>query len=151
MTDLAGKLLAIGMAVFIMLEMYSFAIIADEVESKKMIGNEVEMFIDEVTDSRIITEDMLADLYLAVSGQGFIVDVNVSRAVRVVDPDPKKPGTDATIISFIYSENTKQFNQGDKVKVTVNSIGYTGVHKFVHSTVGILLPNLELSRAGRVR
>lgn len=121
----------------------------DEYTSRRSIVNEVTNFIDKVTDSKTLTDDMLEDFYLGVSSYGPLVDVTVTRMVKEVNPDPLNPGE--TFTAYVVSDNIYEWNQGDFIKVDVEIIGYTGTEQFVMNTVGLMLPDFNYSEAGRIR
>lgn len=150
MPDIFGKVLGMIIAfVLLFLAPFTWVTLSNEAVARRVILNEMQAFIDETIDSRQITESQLEDLYLGVSGLGPVVDVEIERYVRTVDPDPKNPG--GIYVTYVYSENTKQFNQGDKVKIRVHAINYTGAEKMLRSTVGLWLPPIDYTLAGRVR
>jgi NADPH-dependent curcumin reductase CurA len=111
--------------------------------------NEMQSFIDETIDSRQITDAQIEDFYLGISGLGPVCAVEIERYVRTVDPDPMNPGE--VRVTYVFTENNRTFSQGDKVKVRVHAISYTGAERLLRSTVGLWLPTIDYTFAGRVR
>lgn len=150
MGDIFGKLIGVVLAfVLLFLGPFTWVTLSNEMVARRTIMNEMQSFLDETIDSRQITDTQLEDLYLGISGLGPICDVEVERYVRTVDPDPKKAGS--IYITYVFSENNREFNQGDKVKIRVHSINYTGAEKLLRATVGLWLPPIDYTLAARVR
>lgn len=86
MSDIFGKVLGTMLA-FILLFFAPFTMVtlSNEMVARRTIMNEMQSFIDEVIDTRAVTDKQLEDLYLGISGLGPICDVEVNRYVRVVD------------------------------------------------------------------
>lgn len=135
--------LLIGVAPFVWLTM------SNEMVARRTVMNEMQMFIDEVIDTRQVSDEQLEDFYLGISGLGPVLDVRVDRYVRTVNPDPKHPGE--VYITYVYTDNNREFSQGDKVQVNVKAIAYTGSQKFMQSLIGMVLPKIDYTFAGRVR
>lgn len=150
MSDLFGKVFGVILA-FILVFVAPFTILTltNEMVARRTILNEMQSFIDETIDSRQITDTQLEDFYLAISGLGPICDVEIERYVRTVDPDPKDP--DEIYVTYVYSEDNRTYNQGDKIKVRVHAISYTGTEKYLRSIAGMFLPSLDYTLAARVR
>lgn len=150
MSDLFGKVFGVILA-FILVFVAPFTILTltNEMVARRTILNEMQSFIDETIDSRQITDMQLEDFYLAISGLGPICDVEIERYVRTVDPDPKDP--DEIYVTYVFSEDNRTYNQGDKIKVRVHAISYTGTEKYLRSISGMFLPSLDYTLAARVR
>lgn len=150
MTDIFGRVFGVILA-FILLFIAPFTMVtlSQEMVARRTILNEMQSFIDETIDSRQVTDQQLEDFYLGISGLGPILDVEISRYVRTVDPDPVEEGE--IYVTYVYSEDNRTYNQGDKVSVRVHAIGYTGTQKFLRAITGLFLPQIDYTLAGRVR
>lgn len=150
MGDIFGKVFGALMA-FILLFMapFTWATLSNEMVARRTIMNEMQSFIDQTIDSRKVTDEQLEELYLGVSGLGPIVDTEVKRYVKVVDPDPNTPGGIYT--TYVLADDNTKFNQGDKIKLRVKAIGYTGSERLLRSTIGLWLPAIDYTFVGRVR
>ena len=150
MTDIFGRVFGVILA-FILLFIAPFTMVtlSQEMVARRTILNEMQSFIDETIDSRQVTDQQLEDFYLGISGLGPIVDVEISRYVRTVDLDPVEEGE--IYVTYVYSEDNRTYNQGDKVSVRVHAIGYTGTQKFLRAITGLFLPQIDYTLAGRVR
>lgn len=150
MSDFFGRILGIMIAfVLLFIAPFTWVTLSNEMVARRTIMNEMQSFIDETVDSRQITDSQLEDFYLGISGLGPICDVTIERYVRTVDPDPMNSGK--IYVTYVYTENNREFNQGDKVKVRVNAISYTGAEKMLRATIGMWLPNIDYTFAARVR
>lgn len=150
MNDIFGKVLAVILSfVLVVIAPVSIATMMKEMNDRRSIINEVSNLIDEVADTKTLTDDQLEDFYLGVSSYGPLVDAKVYRYVRVINPDPKNPNK--TYTTYVVTDNTSTWNQGDICKVKIDQIGYTGMQKFVMNTIGTMMPDFHYAQAGRVR
>ena len=150
MTDIFGKVISI-ILVFAMLVVGPLAItmMMEEMEDRRSIINEVSNIVDEVADTKSLTEDQLTDFYTGISSYGPIVDAKIEKYVRVINPDPQNPGS--TYTTYMLSEDTTTWKQGDIVKVTIKPVGSTKISRFVSKVIGYMLPDFDYTEAGRVR
>ena len=150
MSDIFGKVLGTMLA-FILLFFAPFTMVtlSNEMVARRTIMNEMQSFIDEVIDTRAVTDKQLEDLYLGISGLGPICDVEVNRYVRVVDPDPINQGKIYT--TYVYSENNKEYNQGDKVQLRVHAIGDTSAARILRPIIGAWIDPIDYTFTARVR
>ena len=74
-----NKLLGVVMCFIMIIIMLSNVMVSDQVQARRSIVAEVTNFVDEVTDTGSLNEKHVADLYLACSAYGPIVDVQVLR------------------------------------------------------------------------
>lgn len=150
MGDIFGKIFGVVLA-FVLLFMapFTWATLSNEMVARRTIMNEMQSFIDQTIDSRKVTDEQLEDLYLGVAGLGPVVDTEVERYVKVVDPDPATTGGIYT--TYVLSDNNRTYNQGDKVKIRVHAISYTGSERLLRSTICLWLPAIDYTFVGRVR
>lgn len=149
MTDFLNKLVAICL-IFTMLVLVPLLISysTDYVIAKRLILNDVSLFIDKVKDTGYITEDDINKLYLSCNSHGLAVDVKIYRLVRA---DVKKGGD---IVTVYYStdkfEDLQYINSGDIVKVTVSEIGISIPRRIMYSILRLGENKFEFSLAGVV-
>lgn len=144
-----NKILGVIMCFIMILIMLSTVMVSDQVQARRSIVAEVTNFVDEVTDTGVLDEKHVADLYLACSAYGPITDVQILRYVKVVNPDPKNPGS--TYMTYVGSEDIYQWNQGDLLKVKVVEVGPTGLASFLYRVFGLNMAPVDFSLAGRIR
>ena len=97
----------------------------------------------------MLDEKHVADLYLACSAYGPLVDVQILRYAKVVNPDPKSPGD--TYMTYVGSDDIYHWNQGDLLKVKVTEVGPTGLASFLYSVFGLNMAPVDFTLAGRIR
>lgn len=127
---------------------YTVTVMVDDMVARRAIINEVSMFIDEVIDTGEVSDTLLTDFQLGCNSHGPIIQIEIVRYVKTIDPDPINGGTYTT---YVVADDITHYNQGDHIQVTVKTIGYSGTQRMVMSTVGIMLPKFECTLAGRVR
>lgn len=144
-----NKILGVVLCFLLTILMLSSVMVSDQVQARRSIVAEVTNFIDEVTDTGVLDEKHVADLYLGCSAYGPVVDVQVLRYVKVVNPDPQHPGE--TYTTYVGSENIYQWNQGDLIKVKVVEVGPSGLTTFLYRVFGLSMAPVDFSLAGRIR
>lgn len=149
MNGFISKILGVVMCFVMIVMMLANVMVSDQVQARRSIVADVTNFIDEITDTGVLDEKHLADLYLACSTYGPVVDVQVLRYVRVVNPDPKNPGD--TYTTYVGSDNIYQWNKGDLIKVKVTEVGPTGLASFLYNVFGLTMAPVDFSLAGRIR
>jgi inner membrane protein involved in colicin E2 resistance len=152
MGDIFGKLIGLILAfILLLLVPLSIVVLMEEVADRRSIINEVSNIIDEIADTRTLTDAQIADFYAGVSSYGPLVDVTIYRYIRTINPDGSTTDPDDTYTSYVISENLDNWFQGDICKVRVRAIGYTGAQRYIMGTFGIMLPEFDFTLAGRVR
>lgn len=151
MRDIPGKLLGIFLAVALMIIM---PFVTVTVESSMIDRREIIMavtdFIDEVVDSRNITDTMLAKLNTDISSHGILVDYEIEHYCRSVDPDPLNPGDYYT--TFVKDvKDIHEFQKGDKISVHIFSTGYSAAETISHKLAGLFIPKLDETLTARIR
>lgn len=150
MSDIFSKIVGVILAFILsVLTPYTINTMVDDMVARRSIINEMSMFIDEVIDTGKITDQQMADFQLGCNSYGPVVQIEVRRYVKTIDPDPANPG--GTYTTYVMSDDNTKYNQGDHIQVTVSTIGYTGAQRLVMATVGMLTPKFECTLAGRVR
>ena len=150
MSDIFSKIIGVILAFMLsVLTPYTINSMVEDMVARRSIINEMSMFIDEVIDTKQITKQQMSDFQLGCNSYGPVVQIEIRRYVKTIDPDPKNPGK--TYTTYVMSDDNLHYNQGDHIQVTVYTVGYTGSQRLVMSTVGILAPRFECTLAGRVR
>lgn len=144
-----NKMLGVILCFFMIVLMLSNVMVSDQVQARRSIVAEVTNFVDEVTDTAVLDEKHVADLYLACSAYGPLVDVQILRYVKVVNPDPKSPGD--TYMTYVASEDIYKWNQGDLLRVKVKEVGPTGLSSFLYRVFGLYMAPVDFTLAGRIR
>lgn len=136
MTDFLNKIIAI-ILIFLMLVVAPMLISykIDEALDKRNILNDVETFLDVVTDVKGISEEELDQLYINCNSYGMLVDVSVKVYMKTAVPD----GADAYKYYYqaLYNrEDIKAIAGGSIVKVEVKEIGLSGMRRLQHTLLG---------------
>lgn len=149
MYGVINKLLGVILAFVLIILMLSNVMVADQLQARRSIVAEVTNFVDEVTDTGTLTEKNKQDLYLACNAYGPVCDVHIVRYMRIIEPDPSKPGQ--TYTTYAATENIDIWEQGDLCKVEVEEVGYTGLAYFLYSVLGLNMRPVDFSFTGRIR
>jgi hypothetical protein len=162
MADFINKTISI-ILVFAMLVLAPILLsyMSTDMATERIVLNQVDQFIDKVTDKKEITPDDLDELYLAVNSQGGIFDVSVDRYIRVAYQE-MEGGTpvvkttyfrDNTDIDALYdvAGNVANLNVTDVVKVTVEETNRSPAKRLMWSILRIDKGKFEFSLAGTVR
>lgn len=125
--------------------------ILDEMRSERVALNEVQFFIDKVTDKAQVTEQDINQLYIAVNSAGGLYDVDVRRMVRtsVEGVETGDPVRNVYIRGDISDNVT--LNQGDVIKVHVSEIGMTTTKRLLWTVLKLDLGKVDFPLAGTVR
>ncbi len=125
--------------------LYSYSV--SEMENRRLLLNEVNQFLDKVTDKGEITEDDLTEFYLQVSSHGMVINPTVKRLVRttVVTPEGK------TKTTYIAADDINYLNQRDVVQVILNEVSASTYQKILYSFLRIEEGTYHLEMAAVVR
>jgi hypothetical protein len=150
MNDIAGKVISLIIC-FIMLIAAPLTLVSvsEDMTSRRSVLNEVSNFIDEVVDTKTISDDRLADFNLGIASHGLLLNVTVKREKRVTNPDPDSEGK--TYTRYLPVTNIYDYQTGDIVKVEIRQLGYNGRQRFIQRLTRLRTPPLNFSLAGRVR
>jgi hypothetical protein len=148
MTDILSKAIAFILALILMvaapLTIYTFA---EDAKAKRIVMNETLNMIDGVIDTGSLPDSVLSDFYLAASSQGLLVDVIVTRYLKVVVPD----GSGGTYSTYVIADNIKKYNKGDTIQVRVYALGYTGTQRILQQIMGVVTDKIDFTLSGVVR
>ena len=144
-----NKILGVLLCFAMIIIMLSTVMVTDYLQATRSVVAEVTNFVDEVTDTGVLTPAQLSDLYTACVSYGVQADVQVLRYVKVINPDPLD--ADNVIRNYVVNEDIYNWKQGDLVKVNVNAIGQTGLTSFLYHIFGLNIANLNFTLAGRIR
>lgn len=147
MYGIINKILGVLLCFLMILAMIANVIVSDQVQARRSIVAEVTNFVDEVTDTGVLDDARLSDLYLGCSAYGPVVDVQVTRYVRIVNPD----GVGSVYITYVASEELSTWNKGDLVKVSVQEVGPSGLSGFLYRVFNMSIAPVDFTLSGRVR
>lgn len=148
--DLPGKFIGILVAFFLAVVVpYVNTTVEQEMLDRRSIIMDVTNFIDEVVDSRQITDAALRELNTSLASYGTSVDYEITHYRRTVNPDPMKANSYYT--NYIIVDENEEWLKGDRISITVKSIGYSTTETIAHKLVGMFVPDLNRTLAARIR
>jgi len=149
-TSVVGLVLCVFVVLMgvVVLPMYGMAV-HQHLKSETEMMSEVAEFIDEVRDTRVLTDDMIADFNLALAAKTNNYTATITRRIKVTNPDPLNPGEVRS--TYMVTDNISTWEQGDIIIVEVESFGQTPFSVITSRLMGLNVGNSEFRLAGRVR
>lgn len=148
--DIPGKILGIILAfVLAIIVPFVTVTVSNEMLDRRLIITDVTNFIDEVVDSRNVTDGMIDELNVKLSQYGMSVDYEITRYKRSVNVDPKNKGDYA--VTYIKDEVTATYNKGDKISVRVYTTSYSATEALSHKITGMFVKDLDTTITARIR
>lgn len=148
--DLPGKFIGILLA-FALTVLVPFVntTVEQELLDRRSIIMDVTNFIDEVVDSRQVTDAMLRELNTTLASYGTSVTYTVTHYRRTINPDPLNKGEYYT--NYIVVDDTEPWQKGDRISVRVESISYSTTETLSHKLAGLFVPDLDRTLTARIR
>lgn len=128
--------------------MYYIGII-EWARSESEVLSDARNLIDEVIDTRRLTEDMLADFDLALAAKSSYYRATITREVKVINPDPANPGQ--TYTNYIVMDKMDEWTQGDLIIVDIENIGTNIFRSMARIMLGMNIMDSDIRLVGRVR
>lgn len=148
-TDMAGKFIGIVIAFCtVVISPFVMTTVESEMVDRRLIINDVTNFIDEVVDSRTITDGMIDDLNVNLASHSMSVDYEIIRYARSVDPDPVHEGE--YYITYLEQDDYN-FAKGDKIQVHVFITSYSTTESLAHKITGMFIKDLDTRITARIR
>lgn len=150
MKDVIGSLLSILLA-FVLLGVTSiyYVGIIQWAESETQALSYTRSVIDEVIDTRELTDATKEDYDLLMSSLANYYSFEIIRQVKIVEPDPLNPG--GTYTSYMTVSDNKHYEQGDLIIINVKPVGLNVAQAVGQSFLGMTSLQDGFSLAGRVR
>lgn len=105
--------------------------------------------IDEVIDTRVLTDDMMADYNLSLAAKSNYYRATITREVKVVNPDPLNPGKTHT--NYMVVDDITNWNKGDLITVKVEQVGTNYFRTISRAMLGLDIQSNDIQMTGRVR
>lgn len=159
MTDFINKIITL-ILIFVLLILAPLLIsyMSTDMVSERLVLNDVNQFIDKVTDKAMITDSDVNDLYLAVNSHGGAYNVVVDRYQLFEEPglDDDKSKTKLVYIkddieTKLADKGEVQLNIKDVVKVHVKSVTTSPARRLYFTLIRADKGAFEFSLAGTVR
>ena len=150
MHDLPGKIIGIVIAfVLVVIMPFVNTTVEDEMLDRRAVIDDVRNFIDEVVDSRSVTDAMLDELNVNLASYGMTVDYEIKHYVRSVNADPTSD--EDYYVTYVQSDNIRNYEKGDKISVRVYTVGYSATETLAHKLTGVFMRDLDETITARVR
>lgn len=152
MTDFINKIITV-ILIFVMLVLAPLLISykTDDMIAKREILNDVDTFIDKVTDAAILNSGDINELYMVCNSHGMVVDVTVERMVYAMTLDPKTNDYSYDyVVDTDFSTETTHLNPNDMIKVTVKEKTYSSSRRLTYKLLKIDEGNFKFSLCGMV-
>ncbi|MBR1453189.1 MAG: hypothetical protein IJ593_00870 [Lachnospiraceae bacterium] len=154
MSDFINKIITV-ILVFLMLVVAPMLISykTDDILARREILNDVEVFIDKVSDTASITKDDINKLYLDCNSHGLTVNVSVSRLIETSAFDEYNQEARINYFSIDDKDDIEfltSINKGDIIKVTVEEVTVSHSRLALFRILGLDDGGLEFSLAGVV-
>lgn len=142
---------AIVVVGFLFMPTYYMAQI-DMARAQEELLCEVELFLDKVADTKIITEDDIKDFTLAMAGTSVPVTFEILREARQVNPDPTSITIPKkTYTTWIPTDDIYEYDDGDIIIVRVEQVGQNFYQSFSRRALGMYTPEVEFTLSRMVR
>lgn len=150
MHDLPGKIIGLVIAFALIVVMpFVNTTVEDEMLDRRLIINDVSNFIDEVVDSRNVTDAMLDELNVNLASYGMTVDYEIEHYRRSVNADPLSDSD--YYVTYVKSDDIRSYEKGDKISVRVYTVGYSTTESLAHKITNIFVRDLDETITARVR
>ena len=123
--------------------------VEEELLDRRSIVLYTTNFIDEVVDSRQITDEMLKEFHENISSYSVNVDYTIDHYKRSVNPDPT--GANDFYVTYVKVGYNQPWEKGDRITVRISTIGYSTVQTLSHKLAGIFIPEMDRTFSARIR
>lgn len=149
--DLPGKFIGLLLA-FVLTVIMPFVTVTVENEmlDRRLIISDVTNFIDEVVDSRNVTDAMIDELNVKLASYGMSVDYEIKHYARSVNVDPLDGG-ESYYTNYIQVDDTSSYQKGDKISVRVFTTSYSATEALAHKLTGMFVKDLDTTITARIR
>ncbi len=148
MHDIPGKFIGLLLA-FLLLVIVPFAntSLENEMIDRRAIVMDVTNFIDQVVDSREITDAELREFNARLASYGVTVNYEITRYQMSVNPGVGQ----TTVTTYFPSKELDKWNTGDRIQIHVWTTGYSGSQALSHALTGIYTSELDRTFVARIR
>ena len=153
MTDIIPKIIGVILAfALLVLAPVTITRMTDDMTAKRIILNEVNAFIDRVTDKGSVTPADIDDLYIAINARGGAFDAHVVRYIRIAVPS----GAGNAESVYVAADDTFGVSDvrlwaGDVIQVRVTSVRRTTAQDMLAHLFRLYERDFEFTLAGTVR
>lgn len=149
--DIPGKIVGLLLAfVLVVLMPFVTVTVENEMLDRRLIVTDVTNFIDEVVDSRSVSDSMLDELNVNLAKYGMTVDYEITHYARSVNVDPTDAGGDY-YVTYVRKDDTRNYQKGDKISVHVYVTSYSASESLAHKLTGMFVKDLDVTITARIR
>lgn len=124
----------------------------DMAKSQEIILNEVQLFIDKVSDTRGITKADLEDFTLAMASTTVPIKFEIFREARQVNPDPSSVTIPKkTYTTWVPTDDIYIYDEGDIIIIRISQVGDNFYQSFSMRALGMYTPRIEFTLSRMVR
>lgn len=148
--DLPGKFIGLILA-FVLTVVMPFVntTVEGEMLDRRSIVMDITNFMDEVVDSRQITDAMLKELNTSLASYGVNVHYEITHYRRSVNPDPM--GQFEYYTSYIPVGDDVAYEQGDRISVRVYTLGVSTTQTVARKLTGMFIQKFDKTLTARIR
>lgn len=152
-TDIISKIIGVVLAfVLLVLAPLTMGNMTDDMAMKRLVLNEVQTFIERVTDKANVTDEDVDDLMLGINAHGSAFDVTIARYIRIAAPDGVGGSRNTWIpADDTFGRGTVSLLPGDVVQVRVECVTRTAAQKLLGTLFRVYEPNYGFTLAGAAR
>lgn len=152
MTNATGKFLGVGIALMLLLLMYSNVIVSESMLDRRQIASEMVTFMDSVIDSREITESSLNQFVSSITSHGAVVNYKITRKIRNVTYQ-NVGGVPTAITTYVTdpNENPMKFEKGDHIVLRVYEESFSSTQYIVRELTQMFMKDFDYTLEMRVR
>lgn len=149
-SDIPGKLIGLILAfVLVILMPFVTVTVENEMLDRRLIVTDVTNFIDEVIDSRNITDAMIDELNVNLAKYGMSVDYEIIHYGRSVNVDPTS--SDDYFVTYVKKDDIRNYSKGDKISIHVYTTSYSASEYLAHKVTGMFVKDLDVTITARIR
>lgn len=148
MNGFLTKVISIILAfILVIVGPYTMCYAMDEMEARRQILDETQLFLDQVCDKREISDTDITELNLKLAAHGMILKADVKRKVRVAMTDARGNVT----ACYLSVDDLTCLNEQDVIEVKVTELSASRFRLLVRLLLRIDEENYSLTRAQMVR
>ena len=150
MRDIPAKFVGIVLAVILcILVPFQIIVANNESTNRRLIVDYMRDYIDSIIDGRVNSDADRKAFEAKLASYGLILDYDIVRYSRSVNPDPKTKGS--YYVTYVEMDDTTTFNKSDKVELHVYQLSGSTTGTLAHRLTGIFIGDFDVTITARVR